>query len=183
MLAESSRVDALNRLSYQLLKAADPIAYAALIWLTWRFVAGELHWKLAIGAVVLSGGWLVTTLVRMNHLFKTYFDVLSRLEFSIPWCLGVGLATFAVLRTQHASVRVAASAELLVWALLLLLYRRNRRRYVRQGHGPLPAGCWVSPPAEVLRPGDLILTSGLVAATLRETVGHGETVIRTRSGE
>jgi len=172
-----------NRLSYQLLKAADPIAYAALIWLTWRFLAGELHWRLAIGAVVLSGGWLVTTLVRMNHLFKSYFDVLSRLEFSIPWWLGVGLAGFAIFRTHHAPVRIVAAAELLAWALLLVLCRRNCKRYVRQGHGPLPAGCWVSPPAEVLRPGDLILTSGLVAATLRETVGHGETVIRTRTGE
>jgi hypothetical protein len=75
-----------------------------------------------------------------------------------------------------------AALELAGWALLLLSYRRNRKRYVRQGHGPLPAGCWISPPAEWLLPGDLILTSGLVAAGLRESVGHGETVVRTRIG-
>jgi hypothetical protein len=73
-------------------------------------------------------------------------------------------------------------AELAAWGALLMLYRRNRQRYVRQGHGPVPAGCWVSPPATELRPGDLILTSGRVAEGLRESVGHGEAVIRARDG-
>jgi hypothetical protein len=165
-----------------LLKTADVTFYVGLIWLTWRLLDDELHWSVAVGCIVLSGGWLALTFVRTRHLLKTYFDVLSRLEFLLPSALGIALAGFAFLEAQPAGVRAVAALELAGWALLLVLYRRNRRRYVRQGHGPLPAGCWISPPAERLQPGDLILTSGLVAASLRESVGHGEAVVRTRGG-
>jgi signal transduction histidine kinase len=169
-------------LRYRALKAADTIAYLGLFWLTWRFLDDELHWKLAIGAAGLSGAWLALTSLRMNRLFTTYFDILSRLEVVLPCGLGIGLALFAALDTHFVATRVVASAELMAWGVIVFLYRRNRRRFVRQGHGPVPAGCWVSPPAEALQPGDLILTSGMVAARLRESVGHGETVIRARDG-
>ncbi len=164
------------------LKAADTIAYLGLIWLSWRFLDDELHWKLAIAAALLSGAWLALTFLRMNRLFTTYFDILSRLEFVLPCGLGIGLALLAALDTHFTATRVVAGGELVAWTLLFLLYLRNRRRFVRQGHGPVPAGCWVSPPADVLEPGDLILTSGMVAARLRESVGHGETVLRARDG-
>ncbi len=167
---------------YRLLKAGDTLAYLGLGWLTWRFLDGELHWRLAIAAVGLSGVWLALTSLRMNHLFKTYFDVLSRLEVVIPFSLGVGLALFAVFDTRFLATRVLAAIEMTAWGLLFLRYRSNRRHFVRQGHGPVPAGCWLSPPAEVLQPGDLILTSGMVATGLRESVGHGETVVRAGNG-
>jgi hypothetical protein len=172
----------MKRWHYRLLKTADVTFYVGLIWLTWRLLDDELHWSVPIGCIVLSGGWLALTFVRMRHLLKTYFDILSRLEFMLPAAVGVALAAFACLEAQLVGVRAVAALELAGWALLLLSYRRNRKRYVRQGHGPLPAGCWISPPAEWLLPGDLILTSGLVAAGLRESVGHGETVVRTRIG-
>jgi hypothetical protein len=170
------------RRHYSLLKAADTLAYLGLGWLTWRFLDDEIHWKLAVAATILSGAWLVLTYVRMNHLFKTYFDVLSRLEVLIPFCLGVGLALFAVFDTRFLATRVVAGLELAGWTLLGLRYRANRQQFIRQGHGPVPAGCWVSPPLDVLRPGDLILTSGMVAAGLRESVGHGETLVRAPDG-
>jgi hypothetical protein len=171
-----------HRVHYRLIKTTETAAYLGLLWLTWRFLHDELHWKLAMGAITLSGAWLVLTFVRTRHLLKTYFDVLSRLEFVVPALLGSGLCVFALVEGRLAPLRIAAAGELVAWALLALLYRRNRRRYIRQGHGPLPAGCWVSPPARRLRAGDLILTSGRVAAGLRESVGHGETVVRTRKG-
>jgi hypothetical protein len=169
-------------LRFRLLKASDTLAYLGLVWLTWRFLDDELHWKLAIGAVAVSGAWLALTCLRTNRLFTTYFDLLSRLEFSLPCALGIALSFFALLDTHLLATRALAGVELLAWGALLLLYRRNRRRFLRQGHGPVPSGCWVSPPAEVLEPGDLILTSGMVAAGLRESVGHGETVIRAGDG-
>ena len=76
---------------YRLLKAGDSLAYLGLAWLTWRLLDGEIHWKLALAAVGLSAAWLALTAARMNHLFKTYFDVLSRLEVVVPLGLGVGL--------------------------------------------------------------------------------------------
>jgi hypothetical protein len=171
-----------NRVYYSMMKTAETAAYLGLVVLTWRLLAGELHWRIAIGALVLSGSWWLLTFVRMNHLLKTYFDTLSRLEFLLPCTLGVALALFAVVEAHLAGLRALAAGELVAWGLLAWRYRRNRRRYVRQGHGPLPAGCWISPPAHVLQPGDLILTSGRVASGLRESVGHGETVLLTRSG-
>lgn len=168
--------------SYRLLKAGDTVAYLGLGWITWRFLDGELHWRLAIAAVVLGGAWLGLTSLRMSHLLKTYFDVVSRLEVLIPAVLGTGLAVFALLDTRFLATQVVAGVEIVGWAALVLRYRRNRAHFVRCGHGPLPAGCWIDPPADALRPGDLLLTSGMVAAGLREGVGHGETVVRGQDG-
>ncbi len=170
-------------MQYRLLKAANTLAYIALILLTAAFIGGELHWRLAIGALVISGVWLIVTGARMGHLLKTYFDVLSRLEVLLPALLGIGLALFALFRAHLPHLKALAAFELAAWALLLVRYRLNRRQYVRQGHGPMPARCWVSPPAAHLQAGDLLLTSGRVAAGLRESVGHSELVLRTHDGE
>jgi hypothetical protein len=167
---------------YRWLKAGDTLAYLGLGWLSWRLADGEIHERLALVAALLSGAWLVLTRLRMGHLLKTYFDVVSRLEVIVPATLGIALAVFALVRTQVAATRVATAVILAGWALLVLRYRRNRAHFERAGHGPLPAGCWLSPPPEALAPGDLLLTSGMVAAGLRETVGHGETIVRAPDG-
>ncbi len=41
---------------------------------------------------------------------------------------------------------------------------------------------WLSPPADIMRAGDLILTSGNVAKQLHESVGHAETVLKMPDG-
>lgn len=173
----------LDRLSgYRWLKAGDTLAYLGLGWLSWRFVDGEIRESHVLVATLLSGAWLVLTRLRMGHLLKTYFDVVSRLEVIVPTALGIALATFALVRTELTATRVATLLLLAGWTFLVLRYRRNRAHFERAGHGPLPAGCWLSPPPEALAPGDLLLTSGMVAAGLRETVGHGETVVRASDG-
>src|SRR5690606_26792700 len=106
-------------LRYRLLKAGDTLAYLGLIWLSWRFVDGELHWRLAIGAAALSGAWLALTGLRMDRLFTTYFDVLSRLEVVLPSAFGLALSLFALARTEHAAVRAIAAVELAGWVLLV----------------------------------------------------------------
>jgi hypothetical protein len=105
---------------YSLLKAGDTLAYLGLGWLTWRLLDDELHWKLAAGAVVLSGAWLALTVVRMSHLFKTYFDVLSRLEVVVPLGLGASLALFAAFDSRLLAIRVVALVELAAWGLLFV---------------------------------------------------------------
>jgi len=64
----------LRTASLRLLKAGDTVAYLAWAGSTWRFLDDEIHWKLAVAAVGLSGAWLALTSVRMNHLLKTYFE-------------------------------------------------------------------------------------------------------------
>jgi hypothetical protein len=100
---------------YRALKAGDSLATLGLIWLSWRFLAGDVHWKLAIAAVVLSGAWLALTALRMNRLFTTYFDILSRLEFVLPCGLGMALAFFAALDTHYTATRVVAGTLLVAW--------------------------------------------------------------------
>jgi hypothetical protein len=169
-------------LRYRLIKAGDTIAYLGLLWLTWRWIDGELNGRLALASIVLGGGWLTLTAARTNRLLTTYFDVLSRLEVIVPLAVGIGLGSFAFVQGHTGWVRAVAALEIAGWAVLYVRYRRNRRRFVRQGHGPVPAGCWVSPPVEALEPGDLILASGMVAAGLRESVAHGEAVLGRRDG-
>src|SRR5262245_15882416 len=91
----------LDRLSgYRWLKAGDTLAYLGLGWLSWRFVDGEIHESHVLVAALLSGAWLVLTRLRMGHLLKTYFDVVSRLEVIVPAALGIALAAFALVRTE-----------------------------------------------------------------------------------
>src|SRR5262249_29318968 len=159
------------------------IAYLSLIWLTWLFIDGGLDWRLSLGCDIISGLWLVLTRVQMGHLLKTYFDVLSRLEVTIPMTMGMLMSLLALVLPHHPALRVVPAIELICWSCMYMIYRRNRQLYVLQGYGPVPTGTWISPPAAALEPGDLLLTSGRVAARLHESVGHGEMVLVNPQGE
>ena len=119
----------------------------------------------------------------MRHLFLTYFDIFSRLKVLVPLTLGVVLAGIAVITSPYLWLQGLALLCLADWGYVYWRYRKNRKLYMTQGHGPLPAGSWVNPPAEALQPGDLILTSGRIATQLHESVGHGELVVRGHNGE
>lgn len=167
---------------YRLVKGATTAAYLSLILLTWMFVDGGLDWRLSLGCDIVSGLWLCLTRLQLGHLLKTYFDVLSRLELTLPLSIGVALSGLALVLPHHPVLRVVAAMEVLCWLYIYLSYRENRRRYMVQGHGPVPAGTWVSPPASALESGDLLLTSGRVAARLHESVGHAEMVLLSPDG-
>jgi hypothetical protein len=166
---------------FRMFKGATTVAYVSLLLLTWAFTEHRLHWTVPGGAVALSGFWFVLTRVKMNHLLQTYFDVLSRLEVVIPATVGIVLSLLAML-TGIPVIREAAAVELVCWLYLILLYRRNKKHFEIQGYGPVPTGCWVSPPPEFLQAGDLLLTSGRIAKRLRECVGHAEMVIQMPDG-
>ncbi len=167
---------------HRILKGATSLAYLLLIALTWRWFKGETHWNLALGAALVSGFWLVLTVAQMHRLLKTYFDVLSRLAVLVPLTLGLVLSGLAIALFDSLAPQLVASGELLAWLGVYLLYRRNRRLYKTQGHGPLPKGCWVNPDPSVIAPGDLVLTSGRIASTIQESVGHGEIGVRLADG-
>jgi hypothetical protein len=56
-------------------------------------------------------------------------------------------------------------------------------RFMKTGHGLLPEGTWVNPPAAVLQSGDLILTSGRMADTMEQAIGHGEVAVPNADGK
>ena len=154
-----------------------------LVWLTIELCRGKLDWSIAVGSLALSGMWLLLTRLEMRHLFKTYCDTLSRLQIRISMGLGALLSFLAFLAAHsNQSLHLLALIEIALWGYIYWLYRRNRARYIKQGHGPLPDRCWVNPDPAVLEPGDLLLTSGPIAGRILESLDHGEVVLRLPDG-
>jgi hypothetical protein len=83
----------------------------------------------------------------------------------------------AFFTTKLPAVQALAAISLLGWILVYVRYRVNKKRFEKQGHGFLPRGIMINPPAEMLPPGTILLMSGMIAETVREAVGHGEIVI------
>lgn len=168
---------------YALIKAANTIGYFVMLHLTWRFCTHRFDWQLSTGCVVLSACWLILTRIKVDHLLQTYFDILSRIELQVPVVLGMVLSLVAlVAHAYHPIVHMIAIAEFAFWIHIFFLYRRNKSQFKRQGYGPVPLNTLVNPPASVLRPGDLILTSGNIAKELHESVGHAEMVLQMPDG-
>jgi len=167
---------------YRILKFCVGLAYITLLVLTWHFFRGGLDWGFAAGALAVSGFWLLITRWQLGALLRTYFDTLSRLQVLIPFWVGLLLAGTALVSTDNPIIFGLALLLMSWWLYIYVSYRRNRRQFIKQGHGPLPKDCWINPPAEALQPGDLILTSGRMAGRLQESVGHGELVILNPNG-
>ena len=167
---------------YTLIKCANSVGYFALLFLTWRFFTHKFDRKLGTGCLIVSTGWLMITRVKLDHLLQSYFDLLSRIEMQLPVVLGTGLSTVAILAPNHYLLKLLAVAEIVCWIAIFVKYRLNKAKFIKQGHGPVPKGTWITPPESVLRPGDLILTSGNVATELHESVGHAEMYLRGPDG-
>lgn len=163
---------------YRLRKTAVSFAYLALIWLTWQWFQGDTAWTFSIGCVTVSGLWLTLTWLQLGHLFDTYFDGFSRLKMLLPITVGLALSGLALWTAGPIELKGLAGFELFAWLVIYGRYRINRKKYITQGHGPLPKNAWVNPPVEVLQDLDLILTSGRMADRLHESVGHGEVAVR-----
>jgi hypothetical protein len=167
---------------FGVLKAANTIGYLATLYLTWLFISDHSDWRISTGCAIVSGCWLVLTRIKINHLLQTYFDVLSRIETNFPITLGTVMSAIAVSAPGIPFVHYCGAAEILAWLYIFARYLANKSHFEKQGHGPLPKGTWVNPPANIMRPGDLILTSGNIAKELHESVGHAETVLRMPDG-
>lgn len=162
---------------YRFMKFVSTSAYLLLIWLTWQWFEGDLGWGFSTSCLAISGLWLMLTWVELGSLFRTYFDILSRLKVLLPCWLGITLSGLAAYFGDALGFKAVAAVALFAWLGIYLKYRSNRKQYMTKGHGPLPKGTWVNPPADALKPGDLILTSGRIATRLHESVGHGEVVV------
>jgi prepilin signal peptidase PulO-like enzyme (type II secretory pathway) len=167
---------------YAFTKAANTIGYFVLLYLTWRFCTHQLDWQLGTSCVIISGGWLVLTRIKLDHLLQTYTDFLSRIETTLPVVLGCLLSAVAVIAPGGPTYHYAAGGEILGWLYIFALYMANRSKFKKQGYGPIPKDAMVDPPVSVMRAGDLLLTSGNIAKELHDSVGHAETVIKMPDG-
>lgn len=172
-----------SQLYYAVVKAANTISYLWIVHLTWRFFTHRLDWELATGCVVISAGWLIITRIKTEHLLRTYFDILSRIEIHLPVIFGIFLSTIALFTNAHTFYHLVAIIEIIIWLYIYRLYRQNQAHFEKQGYGPVPKHTWINPPASELRPGDLILTSGRIAKALHESVGHAEMVLKMPDGQ
>jgi len=163
---------------YRLTKTIASLSYLLMIWLTWRWAHAGFDMTFSVGCLALSGLWLGLTVWQMNHLLRTYFDTLSRLQVVGPLALGLVLTGLAMHGSDTAPVQVLGLFSLLGWTAIYVHYRRARKQYEEVGHGPLPKGVLLNPRADKLRFGDIILTSGRIATTIHEAIGHGEIVVR-----
>jgi hypothetical protein len=168
---------------YRIRKFVISTANLTLLWLMFKLVTGQLDWGLALGSVLLSGLWLALTTVSLRSLFTTYYDWMSRARIHLPLWMGVALSVVAIFANESLVLRGIAGAELLAWAVIFFLYRRNKKHFEQTKHGWMPAGVWINPPVEVIRPGDLILTSGNMARTMDQAVGHGEVAVQGEDGK
>ncbi|HEY9713600.1 MAG TPA: hypothetical protein V6C72_09015, partial [Chroococcales cyanobacterium] len=173
-----------NSSYFAIAKAASTLGYFLLCYLTWRLVSGQIDWELSTGCLVVSGAWLLFTRLRAEHLLQTYFDVLSRIEIQLPMLIGVAMSVLAIwVNDGGIYLHVVAALEIFGWIWIFKRYSDNRALFKNQGYGPVPLDTWVNPPAWVMQPGDLILTSGEIGKQLHESVSHGEVVIKMPNGE
>jgi hypothetical protein len=167
---------------YRVRKFIIASANLSLLWLLFKMVTGQLDWGLALGSLLLSAFWLGLTALFMRSLLTTYYDWISRWRVKLPLVLGVALSAVALIANDSLVLRGIAVAELVAWAVIYFAWRRNAAGFLKTGFGPLPAGTWLNPPVEVIRPGDLILTSGRMAERMDQAVGHGEVAIAGENG-
>jgi hypothetical protein len=169
---------------FGVIKATNTITYVWLLLLTWRFFTHALDWQLSSGCVIVSGAWLVLTRIKVDHLLQTYFDILSRIEIQLPAFVGVTLSVVALFSpVYHPGFHVLALGEIAGWIYMYVLYRRNQSQFKKQGYGPVPRNTMINPPTEILRAGDLLLTSGNIAKGLHESVAHAELVLEMPDGK
>lgn len=170
-------------MGYRILKFFTVTAHLLLLWLLYQFAFGKLDINFVSGCLVLSGFWFGFTVWRLERLLDTYFSYLSRMQVLVPLVGGLFLSGAAIWNAGTTAGMAIAGVELVLWLGVYARYRYNSNRFVVQGHGPLPKGAWINPPAEALEPGDMILTGGRMAGRVKASVGHGELVIIGRDGE
>lgn len=157
-------------------KSAKAAANLFMLWVTWRWYKHGFDMEFAVSCLALSAMWMGLTIVQMKHLMRSYATILSRLQMQAPLWLGLGLNVAAIATTGDIGLRLLAVAGILVWGYLFKRYLKAKKDFFEQGHGVLPEGIMINPPAAMLPPGSILLMTG-IPEYIGEAVGHGEIVI------
>lgn len=127
--------------------------------------------------------WLTLVQARAGRLLKGYVYIFSRLEFTLP------LVFAAVLFLLQM---VAGPASLIgycfigfIWLIALsYAYQSTGADYISEHAAPVKRDTWLSPPPDVLQPGDIILTQNRIGdILLHERFGHGELFLCDPDGQ
>ncbi len=161
---------------YRLEKLLRGVAKIVLVWLTWRLFKGHTDWQFNTGCSILSSMWLALTFLQLRQCLRNYYDLLFRLAVLLPLGTGTVLSLVAIFTAQSTSTLIVAIALLAGWTAVYVIYRLNRRNFVKAGHGPLPKGTWENPTKFL--PGMVGLTDGFVAKELRQSVGHSFIIVQ-----
>ncbi len=162
---------------YRLEKFLITLGYLLLFWFTGHTVLSFGSPEFFQSCAVASAAWLILTGICYRHLLMTYADRMSRLRIAVPTVIGMALSILA-MAGGDGTLQIAAVVEVVLWAVIFLMQERTRSKFYTKGFGLMPKNAWLNPPAEALREGDVILTSGRMAARTRNTVGHMELVLK-----
>jgi len=148
---------------------------------------GHLDWGLAFSCVVLSGLSLALMAFSLRGLLESYYNYASRVRVRVPlviglilsavalWHAGVGpdiqfvhspgnfylhVWLFRVQPNADPLLYFPAAAELLGWLLVLVLYRGNRRHFMRTNWGWIRNDTWLNPPMEAIPDLAAFISSG-----------------------
>jgi len=158
-------------------KTAKAVANIFMIFATWRWYQHGFGLEFGLSCLALSFMWLALTFGQMNYLMRSLSTILSRVQLHVPLWFGLILSIVAAYTTTEPLVLVLSLLSLIGWISVYFRYRVNKKKFEKQGHGLLPKGIMINPPADMLPPGAILLMSGMIAETIQESVGHGEIVI------
>jgi hypothetical protein len=148
-----------------------------LLFLVYRWFTGNLDWGLAFSCVVLSGLSLALMAFSLRGLLESYHNYASRVRVRVPLVIGLILSAVAMYHAGmgpdvvfvhspgnfHLHINlftiqpnadpwlyVPAAGELVGWLLVLVLYRANRRNFMRTNWGWIRNDTWLNPPMEAI---------------------------------
>lgn len=131
--------------------------------------------------LLLSGIFLVVVYGLFNHILRSYGNIFSRLLAREAMLFGFPLSLAALVLQigsgGGALIFSLAVFSLAAWSFFAWRFVENRKRYEKQGAGPVPVDTCIKIPAAIVRPGDAIGTGGAMARLLRQGVAHTECVI------
>jgi len=115
----------------------------------------------------------------LPQVFREYFNPIVRWRrFVLPFLVGTALACVAVVSGGAVPLLYYGGiGGLTLWGIAGATYAQERRFYVKTKKGLVPVDVWLNPDPRIIKPGDLILSSGIGGS-----FGHAEVAFLGRDG-
>src|SRR5262249_43326637 len=146
-------------------------------------LTGHLHLDWTLGSLLLSGFLAAFTFIRRHSLFKNFADPADRLQLRAALIAGPAFGVLAIILGGFAVSSLVALLCLALYGFLYLEYRENKGLFVQLKNGRSVKDAWLSVPADAIRPGYMIFTSGVIGPKVGMSVDHGELAMRTPEGD